>query len=260
MLKKFIAIQVLAVILMSNYGFCNEQSVHVHGQANGSIIIGDGQAKVEIKVPSNSVVGFEYKAETAEDKASIKDAIKLLNDQEIITFYKTGKLFRGPSEIGVSQFNASVEVVSSNDHDSHDHDTHKEEAHANDSHDHDTHKEDTHDHDSHGHDDHISHDTHKEDAHADDSHDHDSHKEDAHDHDSHAHDDHSSHDQAKETHSEFVIQYDVNFDKDVNIDSIDIDLFSRLPNLDRLFVTVVTDDHQSEYRLNAKSSNIQLGK
>ena len=224
MLKKFIAIQVLAVILMSNYGFCNEQSVHVHGQANGSIIIGDGQAKIEIKVPSNSVVGFEYKAETAEDKASIKDAIKLLNDQEIITFYKAGKLFRGPSEVGVSQFNASVEVVSSNEHDSHDHDTHKEEAHA------------------------------------DDSHDHGSHKEDAHDHNSHAHDDHSSHDQAKETHSEFVIQYDVNFDKDVNIDSIDIDLFSRLPNLDRLFVTVVTDDHQSEYRLNAKSSNIQLGK
>ncbi len=239
MLKKFIAIQVLAVILMSNYGFCNEQSVHVHGQANGSIIIGDGQAKVEIKVPSNSVVGFEYNAETADDKASIKDAIKLLNDQEIITFYKAGKLFRGPSEVGVSQFNASVEVVSSNDHDSHDHDTHKKEAHANDSHDHDTHKEE---------------------AHADDSHDHGSHKEDAHDHDSHAHDDHSSHDQAKETHSEFVIQYDVNFDKDVNIDSIDIDLFSRLPNLDRLFVTVVTDDHQSEYRLNAKSSNIQLGK
>ena len=65
-----------------------EHGAHVHGSATVSIAFDQLKGKIELKSPSDSIIGFEYKAESAKDKKTQEEAMNKLdkNISEIISF------------------------------------------------------------------------------------------------------------------------------------------------------------------------------
>lgn len=105
---------------------------HEHGVGELDIAIDGNVVAMELHAPGADIVGFEYAAESAEDRAAI--------DAALATLARPLELFQIPAaaECGVTQ--ASAELESEEAHEDHDHDEHEhehEEEHA--EHDHDEH-------------------------------------------------------------------------------------------------------------------------
>jgi hypothetical protein len=104
-----------------------ELGAHEHGHSALNIAIEGGQVAMELQAPGADIVGFEYEAKTAEDRAKLDAAIAALS--------KPLSLFVLPAAAGCTVAASSAGLI-----DEH----HKEgEDHAHDDHDHD------HDHDDH---------------------------------------------------------------------------------------------------------------
>ncbi|MEM9012386.1 MAG: DUF2796 domain-containing protein [Pseudomonadota bacterium] len=117
---------------------------HEHGVGALNIAIDGGSVAIEFRAPGADIVGFEYEATSAEDRAAIDAAVAQLA--------KPLDLFVLPAAAACSVTQASATLVSDDDHD------HGEEAHdaqAHDDHAHDDHGHDDHAHDDHAHDDHA---------------------------------------------------------------------------------------------------------
>lgn len=125
-----------------------ELGAHEHGVGALNIAFEGRQVAMELEAPGADIVGFEYHAESSEDRAKIDDAIALLA--------KPLDLFVLPAEAECTVTEARVALEGEEDHDEHDHD-----------HDHDHEKHDEHaDHDDHGkHEDHAEHKDHAEHEH-----------------------------------------------------------------------------------------------
>ncbi|AEI94936.1 zinc uptake protein ZrgA [Roseobacter litoralis] len=104
---------------------------HEHGVGHLDIAFDGQQVAMELHAPGADIVGFEYEAKTAEDRASIDAAVaKLAQPLTLFVLPET-------AECSVVQASAALESEEEHhDHDAHeDHDDHGSE-HA---HDHDTH-------------------------------------------------------------------------------------------------------------------------
>jgi hypothetical protein len=113
---------------------------HEHGVGQLNVAFEGTQIALELHAPGADIVGFEYMAESAEDRAVVDAAVALLAAPL--------DLFEMPDAAGCSVLQASAELESEEGHDDHG------EEHG-DEHAHDDHKD--HDHDEHakeGHDDH----------------------------------------------------------------------------------------------------------
>jgi len=141
---------------------------HEHGHGSLNMAIEGNAVLMELEAPGADIVGFEYEAKSAEDRAAIDAAIAALA--------KPLELFVPSEGAGCVVTAANVALITEEDeHDDHDHDEHAHDEEKHDEHDHDEHKEaghDDHDHEDHDHEDHAEE------------------KHDEHDHDEHAHDDH----------------------------------------------------------------------
>ena len=133
------------VILFSTPAFAQdtrELDAHEHGVGALNIAVEGNTVAMEFHAPGADIVGFEYEAESAEDRASIDAAVALLA--------KPLDLFVLPAAAECSVVQASAALESEDDHD--DHDDHAE-GEGHDDHDHDDHaeaeKHDDHDHDDH---------------------------------------------------------------------------------------------------------------
>lgn len=124
-----------------------ELDAHEHGVGQLNIAIVGNEIAIELHAPGADIVGFEYEAESAEDKAAIETALT--------TLAAPLDLFVIPAAAGCSVTSASAELESEEDHDAHSDEEHEEHAHDEhkDEHAHDEHK-DEHAHDE-GHDDHA---------------------------------------------------------------------------------------------------------
>ncbi len=114
---------------------------HEHGVGELNIALDGTTISMEFHAPGADIVGFEYEAESAEDRASIDAAVaKLAKPQE---------LFVLPAAAECTVVQASAELESEEEHDEH-HDEHDDHADG-DKHDddHDEHAEDDHDHEEH---------------------------------------------------------------------------------------------------------------
>jgi len=121
---------------------------HEHGVGKLDIAFEDGKIAMALHAPGADIVGFEYAAESAEDRAAV--------DAAVATLARPMDLFVLPEAAGCSVVQASAELESEEEHDDHDdHDDH--EGHA----DHEGHG-DHDDHDAHGHDDHAEAEGHTE--------------------------------------------------------------------------------------------------
>lgn len=119
---------------------------HEHGVGVMNIAIDGKTVALELEAPGADIVGFEYVAESAEDRAAIEDAVSVLA--------RPLDLFVLPARAECTVLEASAKLKGGEDHDDHD-----DHAAAHDDHDdHDDHKEhaEAHDdHDDHGHEDHA---------------------------------------------------------------------------------------------------------
>jgi len=181
-------------------------AAHVHGTGAMNIAIEGQRVAMELGAPGADIVGFEYKAVSAEDRAAVETAIADLAQPL--------KLFRLPAAAGCTVTAADVALASEED-EVHDHDAHDEEAH-----------------DDHAHDDHA----HDEEAHGEK--DHEEHAHDAHGHeqDDHAHDTTESGE-----HTEFKATYLLDCATPEAIETITFAYFERFPNALKLDLQIVSD-------------------
>ncbi len=123
---------------------------HEHGVGQLDIAFDGDTIAMELHAPGADIVGFEYAAESAEDRAKVDTAVAALA--------RPLDLFVLPAAAGCSVVQASASLESEAAHDEEDHASHKEDTHEHEEHAEDDHKG----HDDH--DDHADHDDHKEHA------------------------------------------------------------------------------------------------
>ena len=122
-----------------------EMDAHEHGVGELNIAVDGDTVAMEFHAPGADIVGFEYEAKSAEDRAAFDAAVALLA--------KPLELFVLPAAAECSVTKASAGLESEEDHDDHDHEEHaSDEKH--DEHDHEEHASDE-KHDEHDHDDHA---------------------------------------------------------------------------------------------------------
>ena len=195
---------------------------HAHGYGELNVAIDGPKVALELNSPAFNIVGFEHSPETDKDKATIKNALSILNDGS--------GLFLFPAVAGCRL--ANVNVVSSlteaqhSVHKEHDSD-HKDQASDHKEHDSD-HKDQASDHKEHDSD-------HKE---------HDS------DHKTSKHEDHSNND----IHSEFHANYQFQCDVIEKVNTIQVMIFKHFPNTRQLNVQMILPNRQSAMELTPTST------
>lgn len=116
-----------------------ELDAHEHGVGQLNMAFEGKDVLIEIHAPGADIVGFEYEAETAEDRAKI--------DQAVATLAKPLDLFVMPQSAKCSVVSAHAELESEDEEHAHDDDhkdEHEEHAHDNDHDDHKEHAEASH--------------------------------------------------------------------------------------------------------------------
>lgn len=197
-----------------------ELDAHEHGHGSFNMAVEGKTVAVELRVPGADIVGFEYEAKSAKDKAALKTAKESLSAPLA--------LFKMPAAAGCKVSSAKAEFVLDDDRDDHgdhkEHAEHKGEKHSDDHHDHDKHAE------------------HKREKHAD------------------HHDDHDKHAEAKKAeHAEFHADYQLTCAAPEKLTSIDFAYFSKFKNAEELEVKVVTAKGQSQYEVTRAKPKLDLG-
>ncbi len=103
---------------------------HEHGVGQLDIAFEGSQIAMELHAPGADIVGFEYAAESAGDRAKVDNAVAMLA--------RPLDLFSLPEAAGCSVVQASAELESEAAHEGH------EENHAHDDHSHDEHAHEDH--------------------------------------------------------------------------------------------------------------------
>ena len=201
---KKITFLLLTIILCSIKCYSSNNNPHVHGQANGAILISSTTVNITITIPSESVVGFEYSPKTNKEKETIENAKKMLKDTNSFKFFKKSKWIKNKQIIPLSSENKITTKFNENDHNNHS----KHHKKHSDHHEHHT--------------DHVDHDEHEK--------------------------NHSN----KITHSEFKIEYYYTFEDTLIINQITTDLFNKLVDLNKIEMTIITEESQKEINLNRK--------
>jgi len=144
----------LVIALLASPALADETrqlDAHEHGVGALDIAVDGAAVAMEFRAPGADIVGFEYVAETAEDRAAI--------DAAVATLARPLDLFVVPAdaECTVTQASAALEGEEREGGDGHDdhahdeptHDDHADEGHAHDDDTHESHAEDEHAHDDH---------------------------------------------------------------------------------------------------------------
>ncbi len=118
---------------------------HEHGVGQLDIAFAGQKIAMSLRAPGADIVGFEYAATRAEDRAAVDAAVAALAGPL--------DLFMVPDAAGCSVVQASAELESEDDHDDQDHDEHAHDDHAEEAHE---------DHDEHAHDEHADKASHTE--------------------------------------------------------------------------------------------------
>lgn len=100
---------------------------HEHGVGQLDIAFDGTQIAMELRAPGADIVGFEYAAQSVEDRARV--------DAAVATLARPLDLFALPSAAGCSVLQASATLESEEVHESHDHDHgHAHEDHSDEDH------------------------------------------------------------------------------------------------------------------------------
>lgn len=152
-MNKTLFILALSLPLASTAQETRQLDAHEHGHSTLDIAVEENRVALTLEAPGFDIVGFEYEASTAEDRAKI--------DAAIATLSQPLSLFVMPAAAACTVVSASaglVDETGDHDHDhDHDHAAHEEAEHE---HSHEAQKEAGHDHnhdDEHDHEEASSH-------------------------------------------------------------------------------------------------------
>ena len=115
------------VCLYSFLALAESQTPHLHGYGNGSIVIDENDIQVNLTIPGLSVVGFEHRPKTFDQKILIQQAIKHLKQNDVFVFYKKTKWLSRLRHLNVMKvthnvmFEEEIILNDDDDHSSHDH-------------------------------------------------------------------------------------------------------------------------------------------
>lgn len=122
---------VLIALVMPYVAFAEqarELGAHEHGHSALNIAVEGTQVAMELEAPGADITGFEYRAETVDDRAKLDAAIAALSDPLA--------LFVLPSAAGCTVVEVDADLMG--DH----HEEHEDHSANEDDHDHDSHGED----------------------------------------------------------------------------------------------------------------------
>jgi cobalamin biosynthesis protein CobT len=191
---------------------------HEHGVGQLDIAIDGAQIAIELHAPGADIVGFEYAATSAEDRAKVADAVA--------TLARPLDLFSLSDAAGCSVVQASASLESEADHD-------EEHAHSEDEHDEE--------HAEHGHDDHEDGDE----EHAE------------HDEDEHTDEEHAEHtDEAG--HTEFHAEYLLDCADIAAASTIAFKYFDAFPNSVELEVQLITEKGATAFEVERDAPMLDL--
>ena len=113
-----------------------QQDVHIHGYAQGSVVITESSIQFEIVLPSESAVGFEHLPQSASERELVTSLIEYFNEPGLFEFFEKSTWFKKRKQLDVKGINHSVYQVldQQTDHDSHhrgedDHESDHEDDH-----------------------------------------------------------------------------------------------------------------------------------
>ncbi len=89
---KYLAL-VIGLLTVVNISFAKKRTykAHVHGDGKFNLVVDKKNIEVEFEIPADSIVGFEHKPKTKQQKNNLKLAmLKLKNVNEIILLPKKG--------------------------------------------------------------------------------------------------------------------------------------------------------------------------
>lgn len=205
-----------------------ELDAHEHGVGQLNIAFDGSQVAMELEVPGADIVGFEYKAKSAEDRAAVDAAVAALA--------RPLELFVLPAAAECSVVQASAVLESEHEEEDHEEHAHedKHEEHADDEHAHED------EHDEHAHEEHAHEDEHEEHAHE-------------------AHDDHD-HDEHAEAggHTEFHAEYLLNCADTTAIETVAFAYFESFPNAEKLEVQVISGAGASAFDVVRDAPSLDL--
>ena len=199
------------ILIFPNIALAEETrqlDAHEHGVGELNIAIDGNTIAMEFHAPGADIVGFEYEAKSAEDRAAI--------DAGVATLAKPMDLFVLPAAAECTVVQASAALEAEDEHDDHDHEEHADHKDEHDDHDHEEHADHKDGHDDHDHEEHADH-------------------KDGHDHEEHAHDDHGD-----ESHTEFHAEYELTCANPSAIDEINFAYFDLFENALEVEVQVVS--------------------
>jgi hypothetical protein len=212
------------LIVSPAFAETRELGAHEHGVGTLNIAVQSNTVAMEFHAPGADIVGFEYAAESAEDRAAIDAAVAALA--------KPLDLFVVPEAAECSVTQASAELEIEKAHDDHDHEEHAEA------------KEHDHDHD---------HDEHAEAKEHDHDHDHEEHAE-AKEHDDHDHEEHA----AEASHTEFHAEYTLTCGNPGALDEITFAYFDTFENAREVEVQIVSDSGAQAFEVERDAPTLDL--
>ena len=109
---------------------------HEHGVGQLDIAFDAGQIAMELHAPGADIVGFEYAAESSEDRAKV--------DAAVASLARPLDLFSLPAAAGCSVVHASASLEKEEAPEDEDHAEHKEEGHEHEDHADEGHKDEDH--------------------------------------------------------------------------------------------------------------------
>ena len=115
-------VMIFLVIVMTTITDAYEQHVHVHGHAQGSVILNQTEAVIELRIPALSVLGFEHHPKSQQERDHLHQAIQSLKHPDLFTFLQKKGWFKPVQSVVPTLLENSVTlaVIEQDNHQAHD--------------------------------------------------------------------------------------------------------------------------------------------
>ena len=96
---------------------------HVHGQANGTVIIEGSSISIEFSIPAHDVIGFEHHPDSKEEHLRVDEAQKRMSAPNLVSFFADGGWLRSDEQIEITPMKNTAHLGDEHESDDH-HDDH----------------------------------------------------------------------------------------------------------------------------------------
>lgn len=131
---------VILVVLLSSTILGGAQKKHVHGEAEGTLLLEGQDVILNLTIPAESVVGFEHTPKTQDEKASVTKAKETLSNPNLVQLYESGWFFTDDTLLSPLLVSKSAKL-SQESADKHHHHHHHDHDHDHDHGAHEQHSE-----------------------------------------------------------------------------------------------------------------------